>query len=75
MKILKNPLRVHYSLSSPKRFLHENPIPWLLSLVINPISRFFWRNLKEKMRRSRFFFKVEEGRGEEESVLMRFGMK
>ena len=46
-------------------------IPWLLSLVINPISRVLWRNLK-KMRSSRFLFKVEEGEGEEESVLMSF---
>ena len=53
----------------------KNLAPWLLSSVINLISRILWRILKEKIRRSSFFFKVEEGKGEKESVLMRFKMK
>ena len=44
------------------------PSPWLISLVFDPILRNSWRNLKEKMKGGRSFFKVEEGGGEEESV-------
>ena len=53
----------------------ENSIPWLLSLVINPISRVLWRTLKEKMRRSRFFFRVREGKREKECVFNGFWVK
>ena len=41
------------------------PIPRLLSLVINPISRVLWRNLKKKVRRSEFLFRVKEEGGDE----------
>ena len=50
-------------------------ISCLLPLIFNPISRKLWRNLKEKIRRSKFFFRVREERGEEESVLMGFKIK
>ena len=51
-----------------KVFTIKIPSPWLISLVFDPILR----NLKEKMRGGRSFFRVEEGGGEEESVLMDF---
>ena len=53
----------------------KNLAPWLFSLVINPISKVLWINLKENMRRSRFFFRVKKGGEEEKSVLMRFRKK
>ena len=74
-KIFKNPFKVYFSSSSSNGFIIEIPTSWLLSLVINPILRILWRNLKEKMRRSRFFFRVGEGREEEEFVLNGFRMK
>ena len=46
------------------------PLPRLLSLVINPISKVLWRNLKEKVGRREFLFRVEKGGGEEEGFKM-----
>ena len=53
----------------------EIPTPWLISLISSLILRKFWRNLKQKMRGGRSFFKVGKRGGEEESVLMGFEMK
>ena len=49
--------------------------PWLLSLVFKTILRSLWRNLRENMKGSKFFFRVREGGGEKECVLMGFRMK
>ena len=46
------------------------PIPRFLSLVIIPISRVLWRNLKKKVRGSGFLFRVKKGGGEEEVFKM-----
>ena len=71
MKIFKNLLRGSLFIVFFKRvFTIKSPSPWLMSLVFNPILRNCWRNLKEKMRGGGFFFRVEEGEGEVESVLM-----
>ena len=53
----------------------EIPTPWLLPLVINTILRILWKNLKEKIRGSKFFFRIGEGGGEEECVLISFDVK
>ena len=47
-------------------FFMKNPAPRLFPLTFNPISRNLRRNLREKMRGSKSFFRVrEEGREEE----------
>ena len=44
----------------------------VVSFVSSPILRNFWRNLKEKIRGGRFFFRVREEGGEEECVFNGF---